>query len=645
MALKLGTLRGPQALAVYLIGLVACFVGERLIGGEDSARWVVSGLGLAAVVVACLLLLLAWLGSDLNARRVERRAFLLGLTGLLALALYLLSSDLVWGPQAVVAAEQQGPGLRAALQVLWPIVLFCSLLPLIFLQWSLASMGRGRGVELGRVRASTLAAGSLAMLLCTLFLVNAVVDHEDVHVDLSYFKTTSPSEASLELVAGLDEPTRALLFFPEANEVLAEVAPYFRALADASERFSLEVVDRALQPERAREYRVGRAGAVVLERGGSHRKIELGVDLDRAKRKLRKLDEAFQESFFKLAYKREVIYLVSGHGERGRTQRQEDARAGIGVLRRALEGANFTVKRLDAVGGLSQAVPDDAAMLLWAGPGEPLFPGEMDALRRYLTAGGRMLLLLDPEGEHQPDALLGFLGLTYDRARLAHEQAYLPAGPARSVADRYNLVTNKFSNHAATDRISRYARELPVAVPTTGSLGRAKDAGQKNRITFLVRSLPNTWADEDGDGRRADAEPARVFQLAAAVSRRVGPAAEADQPADPQGVSRPEPEPEPEPDEEKKQMRVVVFADADVFADQWFGFRGNRYLLADGLRWLLDEERVTGAATSEEDKPVAHTHAEDVWWFYGTVFAVPLLILGLGWITGWGRGRRRGDAP
>jgi hypothetical protein len=388
MALKLGTLRGPQALTAYLFGLVACFVGERLIGGEDTARWVVSGLGLAAVVVACLLLLLAWLGSDLNARRVERRAFLLGLTGLLALGLYLLSSDLVWGPQAVVAAEQRGPGLRAGLQVLWPILLFCALLPLIFLQWSLASMGRGRGVELGRVRASTLAAGSLAMLLCTLFLVNAVADHEDVHVDLSYFKTTSPSESSLELVAGLDEATRALLFFPQANEVLAEVEPYFRALADASERFSLEVVDRALHPERAREYRVGRAGAVVLERGGSHRKIELGVDLDRAKRKLRKLDEAFQETFLKLAYKREVIYLVSGHGERGRTQRQEEARAGIGVLRRLLEGANFTVKRLDAVGGLSQAVPDDAAMLLWAGPAEPLFPGELEALRPVAAAVG-----------------------------------------------------------------------------------------------------------------------------------------------------------------------------------------------------------------------------------------------------------------
>jgi hypothetical protein len=134
-----------------------------------------------------------------------------------------------------------------------------------------------------------------------------------------------------------------------------------------------------------------------------------------------------------------------------------------------------------------------------------------------------------------------------------------------------------------------------------------------------------------------------VFQLAAAVSRRVEPEAQAgEKPADPHGVSRPETE--PEPGEEKRQMRVAVFADADVFADQWFGFRGNRYLLADVLRWLLDEERVAGAAASEEDEPVAHTHAEDVWWFYGTVFAVPLLILGLGWITGWGRGRRRRDA-
>ncbi len=679
MAVKVGSLHGPQVVGLHVAGLVACFVGERIIGGEGLTRWLVTGLGAGAAVVASLLLLLAWLRSADAARRIERLAFGLSLLSLIGLGLYFLGSDLVMGPAPVARDAEAGPGLRQLLQVAWPIVMTCALLPLVFLQWSLASMGQGLGIEFGRVRASTTAAGSLAMLLCTLFLVNAVANEKDTHTDLSYFRTTSPSESTRSMIEGLTEDTQALLFFPKANDVLAEVEPYFRELTDLSGKFSVEQVDRAMQPELAEKYRVSKEGAVVLVRGGSHRKIDLGDSLDSAKRKLRKLDKEFQSAFMKLAFKREAIYLITGHGERGTSKVEGDQRARISILKRGLEESNFTVKRIDAVDGLSEAIPDDAAMVLWAGPTHPLFPGEQAALNAYLDRGGRMLLLLDPEGEHQPDGLLAHLGLAYDRTPLAHGRYFLQDGLSRTPAERYNLVTNKYSNHPATKTVSRFSHDLPVAMPTTGSLRRAKGARRDNRITFLVRSLPNTWADTDGDFNHGKDEPFKVFQLAAAVSRKIEPdkrekpklekpklkkpapgekadggvgqdaKAKQDSQAESDGKTKTEAGEgkkaaagdTPRPDDVVTEMRVAVFADAGLFADKHFEFRGNRFLLIDVLRWLLDEERVAGGAESEEDRPVVHTRSEDVWWFYLTVCLIPLLILGLGFKTGWGRGRRK----
>lgn len=667
MAVKFGSLHGPQVVGLYVAGLVACFVGERLVGGEGLTRWLVTGLGAGAAVVANLLLLLAWLRSADSARRIERLAFGLSLLGLIGLGLYFVGSDLVMGPAPVTHDADAGPGLRQVLQVAWPIVMTCSLLPLVFLQWSVSSMGQGLGIEFGRVRASTTAAASLAMLLCTLFLVNAVADEKDIHTDLSYFRTTSPSESTRSMIEGLTEDTRALLFFPRANDVLAEVEPYFRELADLSGRFSVEQVDRAMHPDLAEKYRVSKEGTVVLVRGGANRKIDLGDELDGAKRKLRKLDREFQTAFMKLAFKREVVYLITGHGERGTAKVEGDQRSRISILKRGLEEVNFTVKRLDAVGGLAGAVPDDAAMVVWAGPTDPLFPGEEAALNAYLDQGGRLLLLLDPEGEHQPDGLLKHLGLAYDRTPLAHGQVYLQDGPSRTPAERYNLVTNKYSNHPATKTVSRFSRDLPVTMPTTGSLRRAKGVGRENRITFLVRSLPNTWADADGDFNRGKGEPFKVFQLAAAVSRKIAPDGKAKpkkpklekgkskkakpdkadrkeagsdkgEPAEGEKAKSPD---SARPDDIEAEMRVAVFADAELFADKYLGFRGNRYLMGDAVRWLLDEDRVAGGAESEEDRPVVHTRSENVWWFYLTVGLIPLLILGLGIKTGWGRGRRR----
>ena len=37
-----GVLHGPHLLVGYLLGLVLVFVGERLIGGQTTTRWVVS---------------------------------------------------------------------------------------------------------------------------------------------------------------------------------------------------------------------------------------------------------------------------------------------------------------------------------------------------------------------------------------------------------------------------------------------------------------------------------------------------------------------------------------------------------------------------------------------------------------------------
>ncbi len=663
MAVRLGSLRGPHGLAAYLLGLGAIFVGERLVGGEGLGRLLSSGLGLSLVVAASLFYVWAWLRSVDEARRVERLASLLSVLGLLGVALYFVGSDLVLGPAPVARASDAGLTGREALAAAWPILLACGLVPLVFLQWSLASMGQGRGIELHRVRASTGAGAVLAMFLCSLFLLNVVANRMDVDADLSYFRTSSPSESSLAMTRGLDADLEALLFFPRSSDVLGEVQGYFGRLAGESARIKVRPVELALEPELAKQHRVSKEGTVVLVRGAAESRIEIGDKLETAKRKLRKLDAEFQTALLNLAYKRETVYLVTGHGERAAERVEGDLRQRLSLLKKLLEARAFTVKRLGVTQGLGEAVPDDAALVIWAGPSAPLFPGEEAALRRYLDQGGRMLVLLDPEAGAAPAAgLLEALKLELEPTLLAHAQWFLPQ--ARADIDRTNLVTDKFSSHAATTTVSRHSRDLPVALPGTGSLKQRKEGDPDLRVTFLVRSLPETFADLDGDFQRQPEEPGRVFDLAAAVSRKLPPrpaegkpeAAKPDEAkaADKAGEGE---KPEDKKPEDKKdaldpsrqggelrytdEMRAVVFADADLFADLFLGFRGNLYLLLDVLQWLVGEERAGGVATSEEDVPVAHTRGDDALWYYGTVFAVPLGVLVAGVLTRWGRGRRR----
>jgi hypothetical protein len=290
----------------------------------------------------------------------------------------------------------------------------------------------------------------------------------------------------------------------------------------------------------------------------------------------------------------------------------------------------MTVKSLGPVEGLASGVPDDAAVVIWTDPTLPPFPGETEALTAYLEAGGRMLLTLDPDSDPGLDKLLDFLGLQYMGVKLANDKSHIPL--TRTPADKHNLVTASFSSHPSVGSFSQKQGLVPVFFPGVGSF--KKGAGTKHQITFTIRSPANTWTDKNGDGVKDEEDKSGSFRLAAAVSAKTDKSKKTKDETS-ESIS--------------DEMRVVAFADTDLFSDAYIGFRigysgrpGNLQLLADALEWLVGQRQVVSSISQdEEDVRITHTRDEDVFWFYATIFAIPLIILGIGVATRWGRGRKR----
>lgn len=623
--LPFGTLRGPHLFIVYVMGLVSVYAGERIIGGSEGLRFWVTAAGSVLILLSTVLWGVVWGRVKGPARQVERLAALLSLGGVVALVLYALGSDLLLGPAPTSPPEGGGITMRQLMQVAWPIVLLSTLLPLLFVQISAASMAKGQGVEPFRAAASARSGATTAALLASLFLLNAVANRKDVSADLSYFKTAMPSEQLKDLIAAADEKTEAILFFPKVSEVKAAVEPFFKALEGVSNAFKITYVDPALRPELAREHRVTQDGTIVLVRGESSEKLQLGDTMKTAKRKIASMDSNLQRSLLKLTVERKTVYLITGHGERAEKASEADTRPPVGTLSKLLENSNLTIKKLGPVEGLASGVPEDAAVVIWIDPTVPPFPGEIAALKSCLEAGGRMLLTLEPSSDPELKELLDFIGVSYTGRVLANDKAYVPL--TRTEADKHNLVTASFSSHPSVGSFSNRQTLVPVLFPTAGSL--AKAAGTQHRVTFTVRAPAGTWMDLEPDSIKGDGEAVGTHQLAAAITAKV---------AKPKGDDK-----APLSDE----MRAVVFADTDLFSDEYIGFRlgrtarpGNLQLLADALEWLVDRGKSVAVSESDTDIRVAHTRDEDVFWFYLTIFAVPLLILGIGVATRWGRGRR-----
>ncbi|MCZ6915659.1 MAG: Gldg family protein [Gemmatimonadetes bacterium] len=590
-------------------GLAVLFVGERLVGGPGLARVAVSGLGAVVVLGGVVWRFLSWRTATGEGKRVEGMLFACYVGCVLAVVGFVVSSSDGMRWLGIVfderAAERR---YESALQVLSSILLAASLLPALGAQWAL-SAHRHAGktamqVESQRVHETAGAALTIALAGAALMLAGYIASEWDKTVDVSYFKTSSPGTGAQEMARNISEPLQIFLFFPAVNAVKDEVTEYFRALADATGNVVLEEHDRMVSSALAREHSVTADGTIVLVRGERSERLTLPTQIGTARARLRTLDRDVQERLWRLARDPRTAYLTVGHGEfNGPAGDEADPLQKVDLLKDGLRVFNYRVEDLGLRQGLGRAIPDNAAMVLVLGPRSPFLEEELEALDRYLAAGGAVLLALDPDSDFRLGLLEERLGVRYQRVPLANDERHLRR--RGNVSDRQLIVTDRFTAHEAVTTLGRTRVGSGILLLGSGYLETADSGGPRPR--FVVRALPTTYADLNENYEFDSATEVRMsYNLVAAIEGR----------------------------ESSAGMRALVYADAGMFTDGVISSIAlNAALFSDGVRWLGGDEAFGGEITSEEDIPIVHTRAQDVALFYLTILGAPLLILAAGTVT------------
>jgi hypothetical protein len=605
---------------LFGVGLVAIYLGERALEvGKASAA--VTVLGVLLALAGFALRLVDARKGRAQARPAERwLAWLEGLA-LVALALYFLNSNLTFQVTGHTF-EQRYPRTSGVVAALWPALLFCTVLPVLFGELSLASMRRTPVLDLRRVRDAMLSALGIGFALVLCFSVAYVASERDRKADLSYFRTARAGEATKKLVRALDKPVRISIFFPPGNEVREEVESYFADLTRESRNLVVEQYDVALHPAKARELNVSGNGVVVVSRDAIKEQIPVPLVLESARSQLRILDQEVNKRIMGVSRPSRTAYFTQGHEERTTDTVGDDARPTVRALRDLITDQGYQPKDLGVAQGLGSAVPADAGIVLIIGPRKPFLKEETDALLRYVDRKGRLFIALDPEAGVTLDELLAPLSLKFNPVTLANDRLFLSR--TNQHADRINIATGAYSSHASVSTIGRLGMRAPLILIGAGHLTRnEKGAVGIVNIDFTVHADPSTWPDINGDFENDPAKEVRAgYELAAAVNKRNASALA--------------------PDDEG---RVVVLADSDGLSDLLLGRApGNTYFVRDAVRWLGGEPSLGGTITTEEDVPITHTRSQDVRWFYASTLAAPALVLALGFVV-TRRRRPAGKSP
>jgi ABC-type uncharacterized transport system involved in gliding motility auxiliary subunit len=275
-------------------------------------------------------------------------------------------------------------------------------------------------------------------VIVSLIVINSLIVLNSGRIDLTENQLFTLSSQTQQLVKSLPKPLKVWIFSQHPTAGMAELLVNYQKL---NPRFSYEFAN--IQSAVAQQFNVQAPGEVYLEFGTKKsllRSLNPGEFLT---------ETALTTGIEQITRDRqEQIYFLQGHGEPELP----------GTAIKALQAKNYLVKPLI----LAQTqIPTTTNVLAIIGAQKPLLSAEVQSIDQYLSQGGRLLLLVDPQIQLGLDALLQKWGI-----QLSNYLAIDPGSARQSTGlnPRIAIVTN-YGQHPITRSFGHGISLYPLARP------------------------------------------------------------------------------------------------------------------------------------------------------------------------------------
>ena len=466
-------------------------------------------------------------------------------------------------------------------------------------QWrDIAKMFTGRQARYG-----TLTGVSVLIVLGILIAINYIGARQNKRWDLTANKQFSLSDQSRSVLQKLESPLSVMVFAQEKD-----FQPFKDRLKDyeyTSSKVTIEYVDPDKKPAIASQNQVQAYGTIVFKYK------------DRSSRITTDTEQEITTAIIKVVQgTAKKVYFTSGHSEKDATSAQRDGYKGIAD---ALGRENYTIDKV--VLAQTGSVPDDASVVIVAGPKTAYLPEEIEALRKYLGKNGKLLLELDPPDKADSPPQTALIALAHDWGiDVGNDIIFDGSSSSPTIA----IVAN-YQSHAITQSLrdltgyplARSVTAVPGGVNGHTAQGFA-ETGPRSMAKADVKGILSSGkvSPELGAGDKQG-----PLTVAAAVS---APAQAADKPGDASGP--------------KPETRVVVYGDSDFAANFALGISGNQDLFMNTIGWLSQQENLISIRPKDpSDRRVNMTAAQSNSVIFLSLLFIPAIVFGAGVYNWWRR--------
>lgn len=470
--------------------------------------------------------------------------------------------------------------------------------------WALAQGFSGRRTA----RYGTLTGLSVLVVLGILVAVNYIGSKQDKRWDLTANKQFSLSDQTRNVLQKINEPLNITVFARESD--FQTFKDKLKEYEYASKNVTTDYVDPEKKPTLASQNQIDAFGTILFKYNNRTERIKSDSEQDITTAIIKVVQGTTKK-----------VYFTSGHGEKDATSADRD---GYKTIADAMSHENYTVDKL--VLAQAGSVPDDAAVVVVAGPTTDFFPNEITALKNYLAKQGKLLLQLDPPERVDSPPLTNLIALAHDWGMdVGNDIVVDVSGMGQLIGTDASVpVAANYPSHPITQRF-----RLLTAFPAARSVMPVSGGVNGHIAQGFVETSPKSWAESDLKGmlttgkvsfNAASGDKQGPITIAAAVSaagtRPAGAAADASNP----------------------ETRVVVFGDSDFAANSGIGIQGNKDLFMNTIGWLSQQENLISIRPKEpDDRRLAMTSAQVTNVGVLSVLILPGLVFAAGIYTWWRR--------
>ena len=431
-----------------------------------------------------------------------------------------------------------------------------------------------------------------------------------VSYDLTQEGRRELSPLTKQVLRNINAPVEVTCFFLRVDDELVVIARektrrFLEQCRQYTDQIKVEELDPTIDRSRLEAMNITHAsvqGTVVVKSGGKQRVILLSGGSPRLE------EREFTNALINvLRDAQPKVYFLTGHKERDvQDDKGED---GAAMFAKLLSGESYQVDRL-GIKITDPQVPADCDVLIIDNLKTDLHPLEMEAIDKYVSAGGRLLVLVDPWRSVTP----GYGGGEQLRPWLERRFG-VKVGSDIVITDKSdNIWQLELTNDAkafdkteagfmqfhgcfnAQHPITR-AFDQTVLLKAVRSVGLSETLPEGVSGVELMRSTPDFWAETDtekllttGKARLNEGERKGPIPVAVAVTQKVPVM------GSPKG---------------RTDTRVVVVGDSDFTANTQVVVPGNLNFVLNVFAWMNEsEDLIAIRPTGREAVPLVLTDTQ-----------------------------------